>query len=338
MPQSRKATPKAVIRPQEHSLQKIQKSINGRRSGVLGPCIEAYEAHIGDEGEPVRYLNNLTYPLLAARDATKSLIRAEMTNRWRDKPDRTETAIINSLKRSAGTNFQTMTAYALAKYLEETGSAWYIQHPVPKELKSALAIVFSGNVEIEGESTEDLVQEALEENADNKDAEAASVFVVQPDVDILIRNSEWSAANSGREPIILLSVKTSLADRAGMAARWKTYFDQATNPCPLSGTVGCSYDKLGIKMPNADKYHIYHVIVTANIYKLEGRDEKARRGELNSGQTRSNTYMFDLKLTTRDDPSADTPSDWHQFPYIIQFLETVSTRFGLPSRASTTLF
>jgi hypothetical protein len=50
--------------------------------------------------------------------------------------------------------------------------------------------------------------------------------------------------------------------------------------------------------------------VTANIYKINFHDVRHHVGELSSKQTQSNTYMFELKLTTRNDGIATTPRDW----------------------------
>ena len=83
-------------------------------------------------------------------------------------------------------------------------------------------------------------------------------------------------------------------------------------------------------MANHDKYEIQHGIVTANIYKINFHDERYKKGELSSGQTRSNTYMFDLKLTTRDDGVAETPPDWRQFGETAQVLIDLSRRHSLP--------
>lgn len=82
-------------------------------------------------------------------------------------------------------------------------------------------------------------------------------------------------------------------------------------------------------MENAQLYDIRHGIVTANIYSMGNKDLDYREaGELNNQQTRSNTYMFNLKLTTRDDSKAQTPTDWKQFEYIVEFLAAVSAEFG----------
>jgi hypothetical protein len=89
------------------------------------------------------------------------------------------------------------------------------------------------------------------------------------------------------------------------------------------------YRKLGIQMDNAHLYDIRHGIITANIYSMGNADLDYREGgELNNQQTRSNTYMFNLKLTTRDDEKAKTPADWKQFEYIAEFLDDISRECG----------
>lgn len=289
--------------------------------GVLGPCLRAYGDQVSQATDPLELLSNLTAPLLAAFEETRLSIERRMQQKWENDPDRVQGSVTNSLRRSAGTNYQALVTYALSRYLLAVGSAWYVQHPVPKDLQQALAIVFGAGITDVDMAGDD---------ADNKEGSSvSSEYVVAPDVDILLRNAAW-VEQGAAEPVVLLSVKTSLADRAGMAARWKTYFDQATQPCPHSHKPGCAYTRLGISMPNAGRFSITHGIVTANIYKINFHDRKYQVGELSSGQTRSNTYMFDLRLTTRDDGIALTPSDWSQFPTIVETLVDLSRRHGLP--------
>ena len=195
-------------------------------------------------------------------------------------------------------------------------------HPVPEGFRKALAITFTGGIDVNV-----LKSEAVAGEEDD----VPTAYIIQPDVDILLRNSAWVDRKGYAEPLILLSVKTSLVDRAGMAARWKTYFDLATHPCAFQDKPECVYRRLGITMEYASRYQIQHGIVTANIYRINFHDERYKKGELCSGQTRSNTYMFDLKLTTRDDGIAETPADWRQFAYIAQVLTSLSKRDGLPS-------
>lgn len=297
---------------------------------VIGPCLKAYKHQIEGWRRSTDLLSNLTAPLLDAREETEKLIRARMEAKWVDKPENIPGSVTNSLRRSAGTNYQGLVSYALALYLLEAGSAWYLQHPVPKELREALAINFTAGIPL-SEPEEGGSPSVEADDAEVGDGDDFSVFRVQPDVDILLRNASWEDQQGQAEPVMLLSVKTSLVDRAGMAARWKTYFDQVTHPCPLLHKPGCAYSRLGITMENADRYDIHHGIVTANIYKYNFHDVRYKKGELSSGQTRSNTYMFDHKLTTRDDDLAETPEDWRQLPHVVDVLETLSRRHGLPN-------
>lgn len=339
-------------------LKKIEKRAN-ESGAVLGPCVQDYLLQTKKVEDPIDLIHNLTGPLLSAFPTTRALIEEKMKARWVKNPERVPMSVVNSLRRSAGTNYQGLVSYALARYLIETASTWYLQHPLPAQFKESLAIRFTAGLshseqvqehaagpgeggshlsrlgpektepgetliaEALGLAEEDFDETAVVEGKEPEEAletEVEGAFLVSPDVDILLRNAGWDPSSSHPEPVILLSIKTSLADRAGAAARWKTYFDLATNPCPHRAVSGCVYTRLGISMDNAEKYSILHGIVTANIYKFQFHDVRYRKGELASGQVRSNTYMFDLKLTTRNDGIAETPSDWQQFPAIAEVL------------------
>jgi hypothetical protein len=313
-------------------IQQTEKRAN-KEDGVLGPCLNAYLQHASEVvGSPEQLLDNLTKWLIEAKDETEALIRDKMIKKWADNPENIQSSITNSMRRSAGSNYQSLVSFALAKFLVETNSAWYVQQPVPVELRQALTITFTANVDEPQQETEstEVLEVATPLNNDEPVDTIAGDVKVQPDVDILLRNAGWNKENDGPEPVILLSVKTSLVDRAGMAARWKTYFDLATRPCPLHDQAGCVYDRLGIEMKNTKKYAITHGIVTANIYKLWFHDKRYQAGELATGQTRSNTYMFELKITTRNDELAYTPPDWRQLPAIADTLRQLSTLHGLP--------
>ena len=251
-------------------------------------------------------------------------------------------AVTNSLRRSAGTNYQSLVTFAIASYLVNVESAWAVAHPVPKEFLSTLVINFDAVAAIsngaqDAPENDQVIRDPSPDptepaTATEEDEEALSeAFVIQPDVDILLRNLAWSHQDGTSEPILLLSAKTSLVDRAGQAARWKLYFDLASNPCPCEDCEGCVYKKLGISMKNADAYDIEHGIVTANIYKYWFRDKRYRKGELASAQTRSTTGMFDLRLTTRDDEEAETPSGWRQLDVLPEVIGKFSERHGLPT-------
>lgn len=297
---------------------------------VLAPCMKEYLAQFARPYQTIELLSNLTGPLIRAFDSTKAVIEKNMYSRWNGDTEKISRSIPNSLKRSAGTNYQTLVSYALARFLVESDSAWYLSYPVPKEFKQALAITFTAGIPIQPE--EEIFIEANQDNRENNSTRediTSSVVKVQPDVDILLRNANWQSSSQEAEPVIMLSLKTSLVDRAGMAARWKIYFDLATHPCNHQNEEDCAYKQLGIQMDNAKRYDIHHGIVTANIYKLNFHDPRYHKGELTSGQTQSNTYMFDLKLTTRDDDEAITPITWKQFPYIVKILEDLSTKHHL---------
>ena len=277
-------------------------------NAVLGPCLKAYVDHLNAIETPTAedYLGNLTQWLLGAKVATENMIKESMKKKWVDDPERVFSSVANSLRRSAGTNYQSLVSYALAKFLYETNSHWFLHYPVPKEFRESLAIVFG-----------------LPNESDDEAFNSSTDVMVQPDVDILVRSDTWVPASGKREPILLLSIKTSLVDRAGMAARWKTYFDAATTLCE-----DCS-KKLGIHMQNADDFEVNHGIVTANIYKYFFHDQSYQKGELDSGQTKSNTYMFELNFTTRNDGIAVTPNGWLQFEGIENVLADLSTRHSL---------
>lgn len=304
-----------------------------KANAVLGPGLRLFNSYFkGRSYNPLDLLDNLTRWLLEARDETEALIRANMAARWSKEPDRIPSSVANSLKRSAGTNYQALVSYALAKFLYEVDSAWYLRAPVPAEFRESLAVTFTAGIQEVPEDQLNVSDSGSEDlsSAGESASSHSSTARVQPDVDVLLRNAGWQPTTGVAEPVVLLSVKTSLADRGGQAARWKIYFDLATRPCPHLELMGCAYQKLGIKMENADRYNITHGIVTANIYKYRFHDERYHEGELNTGQTRSNTYMFGLKLTTRNDAKANTPPDWRQFPYIVDVLNSLSVQYSLP--------
>jgi hypothetical protein len=323
--------------------QKVIKAINKRSQSpdaVLGPCLSIYKTYLETlpDQKVFETLDNLTYYLISAKDETFRIIQEKMEAKWPGDSALVARSVTNSIRRSAGTNYQALVSYALARYLYSTKSAWYLHCPVPIEFRQALAITFTGGMSHRSHSEENEAEDKNphnidpeEERAEGPDGDEQSNIIaqVQPDVDILLRNISWKSSPDKPEPIILLSIKTSLVDRAGMAARWKIYFDLATNPCPHRKLKGCCYDRLGINMENANLYNVIHGIVTANIYKYWFHDERYKQGELESGQTRSNTYMFEYKFTTRNDGIAITPEDWRQFPQIIPLLNYVSEEQSL---------
>ena len=118
-------------------------------------------------------------------------------------------------------------------------------------------------------------------------------------------------------PIIFVSAKTSLVDRAGQAARWKLYLDLHQTTCPYTKQVSdCPIHRTQVKIKT--QRHIDHCIVTANIYKIGTTQPE---GELRSGQCRNNTYMFRHKFTTRNDPREYRPPGWKslsEFPSLVR--------------------
>lgn len=197
---------------------KLIKKIEGRTekdNSVLAPCLNEYKSRVA-ASNPVELLHNLTEPLLSAYEETRQSIVKRFMKQWDGDLVKVNSSVANSLRRSAGTNYQALLSFALAKYFNAVKSHWYLAHPVPKEFRKALAITFAAGVE---------------ESVGEDDSSSNSAYTIQPDVDILLRNASWPKSNSEAEPLVLLSVKTSLVDRDGMAARWKTYFDLATHPC-----------------------------------------------------------------------------------------------------------
>lgn len=332
-------------------------------SAVFAPCLTLYKQRLPATlpTDPIQLkqvlLNDLTDPLWKSYPDTLASITARFEEKWKGRPPKERIAkiassVANSKKRSAGTNFQSLVSYALARYLLAIDSTWYIQFPVPKDFTESLAITFTGGIppqpeEMVSNVSRD-VEEAVEEvtaieSPDEREAKTGgdegqpSLARVNPDVDILLRNINWRPVAGKREPIVLVSVKTSIIDRGGSAARWKMYFDLASDPCPHICKEGCVYQKLGIQMDNAHLYDIRHGIVTANIYSMGNADLDYREGgELHNQQTRSNTYMFNLKLTTRDDSKAKTPADWRQFEYIVEYLDGISREFSFAQANSLT--
>lgn len=298
---------------------------------VSRACLASYRARLASE-TPEHPLHDLTRHLVGTSEETSREIRARMVAKWAGSPNaaqKVESSVTNSLRRSAGTNYQTLVSYAIAQFLMDSGSSWYIVHPVPQEWAHMLSIKFTGGVDIPVGSTNDGPSNVADTVAGDDAGLDASVNV-KPDLDILIRNAGWEPRREGSEPVLLLSVKTSLADRAGSAARWKTYFDLVTNPCRHICEEDCAYRRLGIELANAPAVRITHGIVTANIYKINSDPYFTRYGELRSNQSRANTFMFDLRYTTREE-SADVMADgWDSLVGLPTWLARTAAEFGLP--------
>ncbi|HZZ84763.1 MAG TPA: hypothetical protein VFE30_09515 [Anaeromyxobacteraceae bacterium] len=212
---------------------------------------------------------------------------------------------INAIKRSAGTNYQGLVEYGVLRWLETTDLALNVGPNAPKSMKDELTIYGT---------------------------DSSGPFQVEPDIDI----SLWEEGGSARSPLLLVSAKTSLVDRAGQAARWKLYLDMHQTKCPHTSKVpDCPIHRTRIKVRT--QHPITHAICTANIYKM---DTTLPQGELESGQCRNNTYMFAYRYTTRTEDIK--PVGWRSFR---EFAELVQQIFGrarhvrtatpLPSRGSS---
>ena len=307
-----------------------------KEGSVLKYCIEDYLARPTNTDE--HPLDNLTRHLLDTFDATHASIRVRMQARHNGKTNAAaliESSVRNSLMRSAGTNYQGLVTYALAAHLRDSQSAWFVQHPVPKAFGQSLSIRFTGGVVINPEEIQaaadpdedPLLDEVIEE--EEVELEDASVTVA-PDLDILLQNAAWVPQPDTPEPILLLSVKTSLADRAGSAARWKNYFDIVTSPCAHLGEDDCAYRRLGIELANTPNVAITHGIVTANIYKVNSDPKFAEFGELRTQQARSNTFMFELRYTTRNENEKVMAPGWERLSQLPGWLSAASAQYGLP--------
>lgn len=193
----------------------------------------------------------------------------------------------NSIKRSAGTNYQGLVEYALLKIIDSLGLDLAITCNSPPELRDELTI--HG---VDGDNIE---------------------FSVEPDIDMCI----WSPEGGSDSPIILLSAKTSIVDRGGQAARWKMYLDMHQTACTYIPTViDCPVRRTRVRMRTTRS--ITHCIITANIYKI---DTTQPEGELGNAQCRNNTFMFKYKYTTRCDESQLMPNSWRylsSFPELLQ--------------------
>ena len=120
-----------------------------------------------------------------------------------------------------------------------------------------------------------------------------------------------------RSPLVFLSAKTSLVDRAGQAARWKLYLDLHQTTCTFTAQVfDCPIHRTRVRIKTS--HPIEHCIVTANIYKTGTTQPQ---GELQSNQCRNNTYMFRNKYTTRNDPGEFRPADWRSLSELPTLVE-----------------
>lgn len=321
-----------ALHQNDANLRNIEKRAFQPQS-VLGACLDSYMTWL--EAPDAHPLSNLTHHLVSTVGVTEASIRSRFELDWMRRPDATaqkiESSVTNSMRRSAGTNYQSLISYALARYLKETKSSWYVVFPVPSDFAYSLGIKFGTTQPVRNDrGVVGTVNELLQENATEELADdAGAEVVVKPDLDIMLRNASWSAESSPMEPIFLLSVKTSLADRAGSAARWKTYFDLVTRPCQHACEDTCAYGRLGMGLATQLRVSISHGIVTANIYKINSDPKFREFGELRSNQAKANTFMFDLRYTTRDDSEKVMAEGWSKLPSLIDSLAASSIEHGM---------
>ncbi|OBK77574.1 hypothetical protein [Mycobacterium sp. 1274761.0] len=297
---------------------------------VLTNCIESYINWLNQNPDK-HPLWNLTHHLVSTSVETAAAIRERMAIKWAGDPDeqaKVERSVTNSLRRSAGTNYQALVSYALARFLLQRQSHWYVMHPVPPTFAHSLAIRFGAAIPSGGATGEGDGENEIETPDDAEAPEAAAV-TIKPDLDILLRNASWSGSAADSEPVLVLSVKTSLADRAGAAARWKMYFDLVTQPCVHASEDECAYRRLSIELAHDPHVRITHGIVTANIYKINSDPYYAQFGELRSNQARSNTFMFDLRYTTREESADVMAEGWESLTRIEQWLDDTARTNGM---------
>ena len=250
----------------------------------LRPCLDAYNYEVAQyarAGHPEPYravMSGLTQIFTGTLNAVLQQIRLS---------GKTGIEAQNAIKRSAGTNFQGLCEYAILQWLKTTNLPILVGPNAPPSMKDEFTIY-------------------------GYDADGGE-FSVEPDIDICL----WVEDGDPTSPIIFLSAKTSLVDRAGQAARWKLYLDMHQTACThIQMVPDCPINRTRIKVQT--RHRIKHCIVTANIYKMGTTQPQ---GELHSGQCRNNTYMFRHKYTTRNDLHEFRPPSWasfSEFPTLIE--------------------
>lgn len=285
---SRKRAPKFKDPMILAKASRTKRLIDLRKRDRLLPCIVEYDAVV----EKLTLENNPN-PLETAMSFLTEIFRGTYQTILTQigKSGKTGIGASNAVKRSAGTNFQGLCEYAVLRWLEDTNLPVSVGPNAPKSMKDELTIHGT--------------------DADSGD------FSVEPDIDI----SLWIPNDDPSSPVIFLSAKTSLVDRAGQAARWKLYLDIHQTTCQHTKTVhDCPIRRTRVKVKTL--HPITHCIVTANIYKI---DTTQPGGELTSGQCRNNTYMFRHKFSTRNDAIEVRPFSWDSFS---KFPELVQSVFG----------
>lgn len=290
------------------SLQDIAKKNNLKREvdlkkrERLQPCISEYEKLLatlradGVEHPEIEGLSHLTSILRGTYETVLDQIKSS---------GKEGIGAINAVKRSAGTNFQGLCEYAILQWLKSVDLPFCVGPNAPKSMKDELTIF-------------------------GDDADGGE-FSVEPDIDI----SLWLEDDVETSPVIFISAKTSLVDRAGQAARWKMYLDMHQTGCThIKDVHDCPINRTKVKVKT--KHPITHSIVTANIYKI---DTTQPEGELANGQCRNNTYMFKHKYTTRNDPIENRPDSWKSFSNITQLIsDTYQEYVKTPISESPLLF
>ncbi len=280
-----------VVKSMEKQLEHSRKIIERREKALLKrdrlrPCIDLYHETCsrlqaaGSQNVHVEVLGHLTDILRN----TYQIVLGQIADSGKVGINAT-----NAVKRSAGTNFQGLCEYALIQWLKTTNLPYCIGPNAPRSLRDELTIY-------------------------GEDADGGS-FSVEPDIDI----SLWVEDDVPQSPIIFVSAKTSLVDRAGQAARWKMYLDMHQTTCThVSSVLDCPINRTKVKVNTT--HPIVHSIVTANIYKI---DTTHPQGELGNGQCRNNTYMFRYKYTTRNDATEFKPESWRSFSEITQLIREI---------------
>ncbi len=256
--------------------QALAREVDLKKRERLSPCIKKYDSLL----EELRQKGVLEAEIEAMSQIT-SIFRgtyADVLGQI-ERSGKSGIGATNAIKRSAGTNFQGLCEYAVIQWLKTTDLPFNIGPNAPKSLKDELTIY-------------------------GEDADGGS-FSVEPDIDI----SLWLEDGNPSSPVIFVSAKTSLVDRAGQAARWKMYLDLHQTSCMhIKSISDCPINRTKIRIKT--QHPIVHSIVTANIYKI---DSTQPFGELESGQCRNNTYMFKHKYTTRNDTIERRPESWKSF-------------------------
>lgn len=290
MPPLRRARARRVVETTPLAIARAQRA--KRRDDLLArdrlrPAIDLYEDLLdefheqGVENPTEAGLEHLTEVFLGSYPAVLAQIQAS---------GKTGIAAQNSVKRSAGTNFQGLAEYAVARWLDSTDLPVCIAPNAPVAMKGELTI------------------HGVDHGAE---------FSVEPDIDMCL----WIPDDDPTSPIIFVSAKSSLVDRAGQAARWKMYLDLHQTTCRYIPEVAdCPVRRTEVRLQT--QRTITHSIVTANIYKI---DTTQPEGELGSGQCRNNTFMFEHRYTTRCDVRELRPAGWQGFNHFPDLVRRIFT-------------